>query len=547
MKKKTQLSRYVDLPLYPWFVAVIPILHLYSNNLGLVIDQDVLLSLVLALLGTAIAFLAINHFLSDRHRTALIVMTCSIAFSLSGHVYALVFMPKSLGIWTLMILSALICIVFLIQRIHSKFIFRQITPVFNLIMFCLLLLQVITLIARLERISRYVNVSEGYTAKYNLPSVMEKVDDSPARPDIYYIVPDSYPSDMWLERAFDYDNSEFTNALEDRGFVIAEQAQSNYNLTYLSVASTLNMKYYFSNQSPFADLDYLRLEIANNLVARQLLQRGYTYIQFLSGFWVPSSIADINRDFTSRGPVDVIVSEQDLAEAVYRGDVDGGFHYAAIDRSYKDPFLPLYIDTTILRLARSQLDQILNRDDGGPLPKWGPRRFLATTGAAKEVAAMPEATFTLVHFIKPHLPTVFDENGNFLERNYSPTREEFLAEFRFLNSQFLNMIDDILETSVHPPIIIFQADHGLKYINDSGPGSERAHLFAYAAYHLPDGHSIDFPEDYTLINTFPLVLNEVLGTTYEMQENRQFKLPVNRDHLFELVDVTDEFADLDEA
>ncbi len=547
MQKRTRQSLYRDLPLYPWFVGIIPIIHLYSNNLGLVIDQEVILCLILALLGTTIAFFAINQFVEDRHRTGFILAVSSIAFSLSGHVYVLVFIPKSLGIWTLMVLSALICVFFLSRRIRSNLAFRHMTPVFNLVMFSLLALQAVTLVVRLVEISRYVGVSEAYAEKYQVPIVTDKLDDSPERPDIYYLIPDSYPSDIWLERALNYDNSEFTNALKDRGFVIADQAQANYGITFLSIASTLNMQYYPSNQSPFGDLVYLRLEIANSLVARELLQRGYTYIQFLSGFWVPSSLADINRDFTSRGPVDVIVSKQDLAEAVYRGDVDGNFQYAEIDRSYRDPFIPLYIDTTILRLARSRLDKILNHDDGAPLPKWGPRRFLATTDAVKEIAAMPEATFTLIHFIKPHLPTVFDKDGNFVDRNYTPTREEFLGEFRFVNSRFLRMIDDILENSVHPPIIIFQTDHGLPYIDAMVPDGRLAHFGAYAAYHLPVAHSIDLPEDHTLINTFPLILNEVLGTNFEIQENRLIELPVSYGDLFQQVDVTDEFAEMDEG
>ena len=542
MPNKTKLSRYGHLPLYPWFVAIIPIIHLYSNNLGLVIDQDIFLSLVLALLGTTIAFLLINHLLGNRHRTALILGICSIAFSLSGHVYVLVFMPKSLGIWTLMILSALIFIILLIQRIRSNSVFRQMTPVLNLVTLCFLALQVITLLVRLEEIAQYVKVSEAYISKYRVQSVVEKIDDSPERPDIYFIISDGYPSDAWLAQAMNYDNSDFTNALRERGFVIANQAQSNYGVTYLSLASQLNMRYYGHNQSSFSDLDYLRLEIANSLVARQLLQLGYTYIQFLSGFWMPSPLADINRDFTSRGAVDVIVSEQDVTEAVYRGDTHGNFYYAGIDRSYKEPFIPLYADTTLLRLAWSQLEKSFKVKDGDPLPKWSPERVLAAADEVANIASMPEATFSFVHFIKPHLPTVFDEYGNSLERNYSPSHEEFFAEFRFVNSRFLQMIDEILENSQNPPIIIFQADHGGTYASDLANDGPATFFDVYAAYHLPDTYSLDLPETYTLVNTFPLILNAAFGTTYEMRENRLFVLPKNYRRPFQQVDVTDEFA-----
>ena len=104
----------------------------------------------------------------------------------------------------------------------------------------------------------------------------------------------------------------------------------------------------------------------------------------------------------------------------------------------------------MLRLARSRLEKIMNRNDGEPLPAFGPERFLATADEVTSIASMPEATFALVHFIKPHLPTVFDENGNFQEPNLAPNHEEYFADFRFLNSRFLQMIDEILRQFAKP-------------------------------------------------------------------------------------------------
>ena len=262
---------------------------------------------------------------------------------------------------------------------------------------------------------------------------------------------------------------------------------------------------------------------------------------------MPSPLADVNRDFTSRGPVDVIVSEHDVTEAVYRGDSHATFHYAAIDRSYKEPFIPLYADTTLLRLAWSQLEESFKGKDGDPLPRLSPERFLATTEEVANIKTMPEATFAFIHFLKPHLPTVFDEDGRFLRPNVLPSHEEFFAEFKFVNSRYLQMIDEILENSQNPPIIIFQSDHGSTYGALDADDGRATHFGVYAAYHLPDNYSLDLPEAYTLINTFPLILNAVFGTTYDMQENRLFVLPKNYRRPFQQVDVTDEFAYSDEA
>ena len=70
----------------------------------------------------------------------------------------------------------------------------------------------------------------------------------------------------------------------------------------------------------------------------------------------------------------------------------------------------------------------------------------------------------------------------------------------------------------------------------------RTHFDTYAAYYLPDTFSIDLPEPYTLINTFPLILNEVFGTEYEMQEDYLFESPVGYDDPFRQIDVTEEFG-----
>ena len=73
---------------------------------------------------------------------------------------------------------------------------------------------------------------------------------------------------------------------------------------------------------------------------------------------------------------------------------------------------------------------------------------------------MEEATFTIAHLLKPHSPVNFNERGEIIEGNLAPTPDEFFAEFRFVNSKFLEMVDTILKGSQNPPVIVFQADHG---------------------------------------------------------------------------------------
>ena len=539
---RKRLSEVLRQPFYLWLLGVYPILHLYSVNLGLVIDREVLISLVGILATTSIAFFLINILVQNRHKTACMLAVASVCFSLSGHLYVLVYIPKSLFVWTLMITIVSVFIIFGICSIGSKHALVHVTLVANLIVLVLLASPTFEVLSSLSTASSFIQpvLDNPDIAPNDLP----KVEGSSTRPDIYYVIPDAYPSDAWLVDTMNYDNSEFTRALEERGFVVAGHAQSNYGSTLLSLSSILNMRYYDSNPTQLQDLDYLRLSIADNEVARQLQQLGYTYIQLLSGFLIPSSIADINRDFTPSGAVEIEVDQSDITTAVLKFNAaQTETTELLIDRrsSYKQSFMSLYLDSTLLRIVKSQLDKLLHRDEFTPYHVNAAERFLDTIENIESIAALPEATFTIVHLIKPHKPTVFTEQGEIIRRILEPGPEEWLGELRFINSKFLQMIDSILENSKHQPVILFQADHGSTYGNPKTNDNRSIHFDSYAAYYLPDGYSLDIPQPYTFINSFPLVLNEVFATDFELQDDRLIELLIGGKTPFEQVEVTDEF------
>ena len=247
----------------------------------------------------------------------------------------------------------------------------------------------------------YDLVSTAYSWQGAARSTDEKENDSPARPDIYYIVPDGYPSDAWLLSAMNYDNSEFTKSLRDRGFHVADHAQSNYAASLVSLASVLNMRYFEDNPSNFSDIDYLRLSIATSEVARQLQRLGYTYVQFVSGVFSPSPLADINRDFTPNGSIDIRKEDTNLGAKALKGLRRSGTPFWEVDFFFRKPFTSTYIDTTALRMIRSQLEKLRWGPDLPPYDASAPERFLASIDELKSIVAMPEATFTIIHLLKP--------------------------------------------------------------------------------------------------------------------------------------------------
>ncbi len=534
--------RITRFPLYLWLAGIYPILHLYLENFGLVRDFEVPPTIIGMILGTTLVFVAASRVILDPHKRAFYMSLLSLYFSLTGHVYVMIFMPKSLFIWNAATVVGLILLMMALHKLLPRHNYAQFSAPFNLILAAMLALQIITLASRMVAAGKYDQVSAAYAWQGAGRSANEQAYDSSARPDIYYIIPDGYPSDSWLRSAMNYDNSEFTAALKDRGFVIAEHAQSNYAASLLSLASTLNMQYFEGNPSNFNDVDYLRLSIATSEVARQFQRLGYTYVQFVSGLFSPSPLADINREFTPNGPIDILREDTSLGARALNDLRQSGNASWEVDFFFRMPFISTYIDTTALRIIRSQLEKLRWGPELPPYDASAPERFLASVDEIRSIVAMPEATFTIVHLLKPHYPVSFNENGEIIEWISQPSPDEFFAELGFVNAKFLEMIDVILQSSKHQPVIIFQADHGSTYGHSASPDNRTTLFDVYAAYFLPDSFGTDIPASFTLINTFPLIMNEIFEADITLKDNRLIELLVGWDVPFEQKDVTEEFA-----
>ena len=537
MQLLTQPMRF---PFYLWIVSVYPILHLYAANFGMVLEHQVALSVAVMLIAATLAYLAAIPFIANPHKIAFYLSIVSLYFSTSGHLYSIFVLPKSLLLWNIASAIVLAAIASAFIRFIPLRSYAQFTTPFNLIAAAFLVLQIITLLADSVAADRYVDANSAfYKARENRPSA-EKVMDSPVRPDIYYIIPDGYPSNERLLKDMNFDNSEFTEALRERGFVIAHHAQSNYSSTHHSLATILNMQFFTQNPSELNDLDYLRISIVNSKVAQELLRLGYTYVQFVSGYVLPSPIADINRDFALSGPFDIstentVVSPTRLQDRQTQRITD-------IDDKvlFRQPFLPIYIDTTSLRIVRSQLEKLRLSEEYTPYTGKAAQRFLDTVDEVETIVAMPEATFTIIHLMQPHRPVNFNEAGEIIEQIAQPSLEDFYADLRFSNSQFLRMIDTILQNSASEPVIIFQSDHGSDYRKDI-PERPFVLFDVFAAYYVPSMFDLAIPKPYTLVNSFALILNQVIDTVFDLQKDKLFELPKGNGAPFEQVDVTEDF------
>jgi len=537
------LLKSLQIPFYPWLAGAYPILHLYTVNYGLVIDREVPITMFWVLAATTICYIVIYAAIRNIHVTAMITTAISLCILLSGHVHSLIAERESLLVWTLLVLILAAIIVGELLKTRNDKRFEQLTLPLNLIASAMILMQVITLLELTS--NTFADRLQGSNDAGALAAkeTTAKIRDSSTTPDIYFIVPDGYPGDSWLQSTMNFDNSAFTEALRSRGFVVTPHAQSNYGGTTASLAAVLNMRHFNANPSEFSDLDYLRLEISDSEVARYLLQQGYTYIHLLSGYLFPSPIADVNRDFSPEGPVEVAVEHGDLRVAIGDTAQSTGAE-TSLRYFHQRSFLTLFIETTLLEILANQWPDLFQIDKRRPYDMFSPHRFLDTIVEIENIVAMPEATFTFAHLLKPHRPVLFDEFGNIIDkRDFSHKKPEaHLAELQFINRRLIEMFDSILEGSQNQPVIVFQADHGTTNGHVRNINQRLIHFDVYSAYFIPDQYSLKIPQPYTTINTFPLILNSVFDAGLAFSENRLFEVSTSTRKPLDQTDVTEIFA-----
>jgi hypothetical protein len=168
------------------------------------------------------------------------------------------------------------------------------------------------------------------------------------------------------------------------------------------------------------------------------------------------------------------------------------------------------------------------------------------------------AYFIFAYILAPHPPFVFDAEGNRLSnwRTYTVsdgshwvggigTREEYIRGYReqinYVNTLLVQAIEEILNRSETPPIIIIQGDHGpgAYFEWDSIKLTNLQERMAILnAIYLPDGHYEWLYPSISSINTFRGIFSSYFGASLELTEDRAYISKWGRPLDFE--DITDQ-------
>jgi len=479
---------------HPFLFALFPFLFLYSYNLGHVYFYQIIIPSLITIIFTLIFFLILKLFINDSKKVGIILSFSLIIFFSYGHIFSAIKLWQiSKGIDHLNVHRYLLLT---LLPIYSYVIYRSLKATKELLRLtkALNLGAIFLFLGPLLKICEYEFYMRNDISKLDtnkgIPSLDSNIEDAEIFPDIYYIIPDGHASSNTLLENFKYDNSDFTNYLIDKGFYIAKESKANYMYTGTSLSSTLAMDYL-----PPLDKLISQKIIPKNNVGEFLKSFGYKYVNFSSGWSHPlySKYADININC---GPL--------------------------------NEFLMILIPTTLLKIIDDKFNLLRTelRD-----------RVLCSFSKLAELNSIYGPKFVFAHIEIPHPPFVFDANGEMVSTtqisltSWLP-KESYLNQLIFTQNMLKDVISQILEKSIRPPIIIIQSDHGpATTFSDSNdllyyPPNEiniRERMGIINALFLPGKNCSDLLYDsISPVNNFRLIFNCYFNTNFDYLDDLSF-------------------------
>gem|GEM_PF-6714623 len=363
-------------------------------------------------------------------------------------------------------------------------------------------------------IYRIVSMSSIYSSSQNIAqrNIKDKTHNTQKR-SIYHIYLDGFARKDVMKSLYGENNYFLEDELKQLGFYIAEGSNTNYTETVYSISSTLNMDY-FENYKEKQNILYhsdLSRSICNSRALSILKKTGYNTVAFQNGAYYDLEPA-VNEYID---PLETKWHRNTLLDSVY---------FSVLRR--KAILCPSLLDKQ-LSFCQSHSARILNMFD-----------------YVEHFSTKP-GNYYFVHFVCPHPPFVFDENGNYIEDNMSQNnlsdgfdytrgdnkridnyRALYPKQAAFVAKRVVALVKNILQKSKVKPIIIIQSDHGpgSHWIRSSFADTDMSERKAIInAYYFP-GVALDLSRDFSPVNTYRLLFNSYFGGNYTFLPNRTFFL-----------------------
>ena len=289
--------------IHPFLFICVPIVFLFSRNVGELDVYSLIRPLFVAIFILCIFLLSLRLLIKDFSKITLTVSVSIVMFFsyslIKGYIqYVFEFDLRIYAAILTAIFISIICM-FCYYKIFSMSVSSSVHKFLNIMAATTLSISLVSVV------SAYVETP--ITVPAFLPDPVSPITVPQAVgnkrfPDIIYIILDRYPNKHVMEKYIKYDNSLFIEEMVERGFFVENKAYANYVHTSLSLAATLNMRYLnelseiygrkTENEKPLNDM------MQDHSVQRVLRLQGYQYVH-IGSWWAPTRFnvfADLNFD-----------------------------------------------------------------------------------------------------------------------------------------------------------------------------------------------------------------------------------------------------------
>lgn len=554
MKKMNLIKKIKYIVLHPIAFAIFPGLSLYSINIAELTLYQLSEPLIISVAFSIILWAIINLILEDRRFSGLITSMLILLF-FSYKPIIKIFNYEIISSYLIQLLSQLdnsllkthilkICssinisltiylllgITFILyihpriklNKISNRNGLYKITILLNIVSMILLIVPFFKIVTiESNRLKKAISLSSLPLKK---DALIEKT------PDIYYLVIDSYVSNQSFNDYYNFDNSDFTKFLTDKGFYIAEKSKSNYPYTLTSLTSSLNMTYLDEaikqiKKNKATDWTPVTNILETNQIVLYLKSKGYKYFNFGAPWYTnKNKNADFNYFYQTDGlnlsPLSHLLIDQTIFDPILpKMDCSGQNSFICLGTLNDRRIFYNFLTNEIRELSR--------------------------------IIKQPGPKFVFLHSLMTHTPYVFTDTGDYVPEVVEKSqnwRKNYISNVIFTNSILKDLIGHILESSKVPPVIILQSDEGTypDRFRDDGEGEwsnasideikEKTGILN--AYYLPDIKSNTLYPSITPANSFRIVLNSIFGENLPLLSDLSF-IQRKRMQLWEFVEVTD--------
>lgn len=471
---------------YPFLFSIYPIIYFYAHNVKELLITDIMLPILITIIFAFIFYVTIGMIFKDFRKSSIVIFMFTLVFFFYGLIFDVITKNLALELKHRHVLPTLVFISvyvsYFIYKLRKEEIIINLNKILSVITISLV-------------VANLFIIAPNEIVKIKLKSSVKNVVNSEINlnnqyPDIYYIILDEYASLDTIKKIWGYDNTWFKDELENMGFYVSTNSKSRYTDTRYSIASSLNMEYIDGNE----DILKIWQMINNNKVMEYLKRKGYKTIAFDNLYALI---------YNSKGKMNVDIN-YDFRDEFQNKTMGSNFSKLIINNSILKPIVESFSSNSMFIEKTATL---------------------YTLEKLKEMPYVEGPKFVYAHILCPHVPFVFDENGNDVDPNNYINwidKKYYREQYIFISKQIRSLAADLIKNSKYTPIIVIQSDHGPR----GGGGEHKLGILTedmkkiFNVYYLPDLDTSNVLYKYiSPANTFRLIFSNYFDNKYELLED----------------------------